>query len=383
MTPWTLVSGDFVPTGGMDRANLALAAWLARSGRPVEVVSHRVDPSLSSLPNVRFVRVPKPANAYLLGAPLLSAAGLARGALSALRGGRVLVNGGNCPFGDVNWVHYVHAAWVPEGREGSPRGAKRAANHALNLRTEALALGRARVVIANSEATARVLEEAGLAPRGRIRVVYYGADPSFRPPTEEERTAGRTALGIPEGVPVLAFIGALGDRRKGFDTLFAAFRALCREPGFDAQLCAVGAGAELEAWRERARAEGLADRVHLLGFRKDVPVLLAGCDGLVAPTRYEAYGLGVQEALCCGLPAVVSRGAGVAERYPQALRGLLLEDPESMEGLAAALLRWHRERTAWAPALRALSETLRARTWDVAAAELYGAAEEAAPSARS
>ncbi|MEN9799560.1 MAG: hypothetical protein RL653_3257 [Pseudomonadota bacterium] len=382
MTPWTLVSGDFVPTGGMDRANLAFAEWLAREGHPLEVVSHRVAPSLSSLPHVRFARVPKPANAYLLGAPLLSAAGLLRGALGAARGGRVLVNGGNCPFGDVNWVHYVHAAWVPEGRGGGLRGAKRAANHALNLRTEALALGRARVVIANSEATARVLEESGLAPRGRIRVVYYGADPSFRPPTAEERAVGRAALGIPEGVPVLAFVGALGDRRKGFDTLFAAFRALSREPGFDAQLCAVGAGAELESWRARARAEGLADRVQLLGFRKDVPVLLAGCDGLVAPTRYEAYGLGVQEALCCGLPAVVSRGAGVAERYPASLRGLLLQDPESTDGLAEVLLRWHRERAAWAPALRELSASLRARTWDVAAAELYRAAEGDSPSAR-
>lgn len=383
MSPWTLVSGDFVPTGGMDQANLAFASWLARSGRELEVVSHRVDASLAALPNVRVLRVPKPANAYLLGAPLLSSAGLLSGARTVARGGRVLVNGGNCPFGDVNWVHYVHAAWSPTGSGGRLLGTKRRLNHAVNLRTEALALRRARVVIANSEGTARVIEEARLAPRGCIRVVYYGADPAFRPPTVEERAEGRALLGVPEGVPVLAFVGALGDRRKGFDTLFAAFRALQAEPGFDAQLCVVGAGAELEAWRARARREGLAGRVHLLGFRKDVPRLLAGCDGLVAPTRYEAYGLGVQEALCCGLPAVVSRGAGVAERYPAALRGLLLDDPESVDSLAAALLRWQAERHAWAPALEAFSGTLRARTWDVAAEELYRVAGDVSPRARA
>jgi glycosyltransferase involved in cell wall biosynthesis len=372
--PWVLVSGDFVSTGGMDQANLAFARWLAAQGHPVQVVSHRVEASLGPF----HVRVPKPANAYTLGGPLLSAAGLLLGARARARGGRVLVNGGNCPFPDVNWVHYVHAAWEP-GSAGA-QSHRRRALHALHLRTERLALGRAQVVIANSRATARALVEARLCAEERVRVVYYGADGTrFRPPSAPERAAGRAALGIPEGVPVVAFIGALGDRRKGFDTLFAALRALASEPGWDAHVVAVGAGAELEAWRARARAERMDGRVHLLGFRPDVPVLLAGCDGLVAPTRYEAYGLGVQEALCCGLPALVSRGAGVAERYPEALRGLLLEDPESPEALAAALLGWARARGTLAPAVAAFSAELRARTWDGMAAELHRVALEAGP----
>ena len=376
MSGWTLVSGDFVPTGGMDRANLAFADWLLRQGEPVTVVSHRVDEGLTARPNLHFLRIPKPANAYLLGAPLLAAAGLAQSALRARTGGRVLVNGGNCPAAaDLNWVHYVHAAWTPRGREPGVRAAKRMASHALSLRTERLALSRARCVVANSEATARVLVDAGLAPASRVRVVYYGADAArFHPPSEAERAAGRAALGIPEGPPVMAFVGALGDRRKGFDTLFDAWRARVRAGGWDARLVAMGAGAELEAWRARARAEGMEDSVHLLGFRPDVPLLLAGCDGLVSPTRYEAYGLGVQEALCCALPTLVSASAGVAERYPQGLRGLLLEDPDSSEELSDALRRWRDGRAGMAAALRDFSATLCARTWDHMAEELYGAA---------
>jgi glycosyltransferase involved in cell wall biosynthesis len=363
----------------MDRANLAFADWLARRGTGVEVVSHRVDAALTAHRNVRFVKVPKPANAYTLGAPLLSAAGLALGARRVAGGGQVLVNGGNCPFPGVNWVHYVHAAWSPEGGGGTLLSARRAALHALHLRTERLALGRARAVVANSQATARVLVESGLVPAGRVQVVYYGADGDrFRPPTVEERAAGRTALGIPEGPPVLAFVGALGDRRKGFDTLFEAFSALQHERGFDAHLAVVGAGAELPAWRARVEATGLGERIHLLGFRRDVPVLLAGCDGLVSPTRYEAYGLGVQEALCCGLPALVSRSAGVAERYPDALSGLLLDSPDDAAGLAEALLRWHARRQLWAPELARFSAALRARTWDDMASEIQRWAEDTA-----
>ena len=113
-------------------------------------------------------------------------------------------------------------------------------------------------------------------------------------------------------------MGALGDVRKGFDTLFEAWRRLVGDPGWDARLVVVGTGTSLPSWRARAVDEGLGGSIAFLGFRDDVPDVLAACDLLVSPTRYEAYGLNVQEALCTGLPAIVSAGAGIAERYPEA-----------------------------------------------------------------
>ena len=41
MTRWVLATGDFTTWGGMDRANHALASYLARSGREVHLVAHR------------------------------------------------------------------------------------------------------------------------------------------------------------------------------------------------------------------------------------------------------------------------------------------------------------------------------------------------------
>jgi glycosyltransferase involved in cell wall biosynthesis len=84
----------------------------------------------------------------------------------------------------------------------------------------------------------------------------------------------------------------------------------------------------------------------------------------VAPSRYEAYGLAAHEALCCGLPAFVSAKAGVAERYPSALRGLLLEDPESADALVARLLQWRNQTSNVRAEVLAFSESLRARSWD-------------------
>src|SRR4029450_246738 len=84
-----------------------------------------------------------------------------------------------------------------------------------------------------------------------------------------------------------------------------------------------GAGGEQEAWAARAKAAGLTG-LRMLGFRTDIASLLAAADVLVHPARYEAYGLGVHEAICRGVPAIVCAAAGVAERFPADLSPLLL-----------------------------------------------------------
>ena len=114
----------------------------------------------------------------------------------------------------------------------------------------------------------------------------------------------------------------------------------------------------------------MAARVKFLGFRQDVPALLAACDALVHPARYEAYGLSVQEALCRGLPALVSAAAGVAERYPAELHGLLIPDPDDAADLACRLQTWRRDRERIRAQVARLSESLRSHTWDQMAAQI-------------
>jgi len=375
--PWLVVAGDFVRTGGMDAANHALAAHLAASGREAHLAAHRVDPELAALAGVTVHRVPRPLGSHLLGFPLLDRAGRRWAARLAARGVRVLANGGNCRAGGATWLHYVHAAYRPE-IAGRPlrRGIESLARRRA-LRDERVAVARAGVVIANSRLTARhAVELLGAAPE-RVHTVYYGADPErFRPPADADRAAARARLGIRDGAPALAFVGALGDRRKGFDTLFAAFGQLCGRPGWDATLLVAGAGGELERWRRRAAAAGLGERIRFLGFRRDVREVLHACDGVVAPARYEAYGLAVQEALCLGLPAVVSRGAGVAERIPAALGGLLLDRPDDADELGARLLAWREGLAEHRAAALACGAELRAWSWERMAARIVDIVEE-------
>jgi glycosyltransferase involved in cell wall biosynthesis len=158
--------------------------------------------------------------------------------------------------------------------------------------------------------------------------------------------------------------------RKGFDALFQAWRLLAQDAHWDARLVVAGAGSALAPWQRRVAEAGLGHSIQFLGFRSDIPAVLAGCDILVSPTRYDAYGLNVQEALCRGLPALVSASAGVAERYPPELHSLLLPDPTDAHDLAARLRAWREARDSFRALAAPLGEALRSRTWERCAAEI-------------
>jgi glycosyltransferase involved in cell wall biosynthesis len=208
------------------------------------------------------------------------------------------------------------------------------------------------------------------ADAARVRPIYYGSDPErFRPATPRERGDARQRQGVPD-VPVAAFIGALGDRRKGFDTAFEAWRRAGAQ-GWGGILLVIGAGSERVRWERRVAQAGLGDRIRFMGFTPAVRDILWACDLIIAPTRYEAYGLAVHEAVSCGLPAVVSASAGVAERLGGPLRQLLLGDPDDAAELADALLRWAAAPGQYAAAAHEASTALRAWTWaDMSAAVL-------------
>lgn len=375
MTRWLLTAGDFRRQGGMDAANHALAAFLARrADAEVHLVGHSVSPDLAMAPRVRVHNVPRPFDSHRLGQPLLrSAAERLQRRLGAVRS---IANGGNADLADVNWVHYVHAAYEPRSAR---RRALGAITHRHNLRHETASLGRARLVICNSHRTAAdITRLKGVEPE-RIRVVYYGIDPiRFAQIVPDERVHARRRLSLPDGRLTALFVGALGDRRKNFDTLFDAWRTLCGSADWDVDLIVAGTGAELPAWRSRAAEQIPRGRIEFLDFHADVASLLAAGDVLIHPARYEPYGLAVHEALSRGIPAFVSHGAGVAERYPIALRSMLLTDPESAAGLCTALRRWRSEMPLFNRQTAALAESLRSRTWDDMAGEIVSAIESRA-----
>jgi glycosyltransferase involved in cell wall biosynthesis len=137
-----------------------------------------------------------------------------------------------------------------------------------------------------------------------------------------------------------------------------------------------GTGSERPYWIRRVAESGRGGDIRLLGFSKSVATILAAADALVSPTRFEPYGQGVHEALCCGLPAFVTRCAGIAERYPAELHDLLLDDPPDATQLFGRLLEWHKDMGGYRRRVDSFAGSLRRRTWSDMAAEFVAAVAE-------
>lgn len=366
-----IVTGDFVKTGGMDRANYALAEYLLKTGHDVHVVAYRVAPQLLACKNFFFHRAPKIFGSYYLSHFVLDLLGRFWAKKIKRLGGRVIVNGGNCLWGDVNWVHYVHAAFRPSvGTEGFGRRVKNCMDRLSSLAEERIAFQKAGLIIANSLRTrSDVLRYYGADPL-KVHCVYYGTDPAqFSVVMPEEKLRMKERYGFTKDLYAV-FIGALSDRRKGFDLVFEAWRRLRAEAEWDVHLLVIGQGREVDYWQTKAVSAGLEGMIIFLGFRSDVADILKCADILVSPTRYEAFGLAVQEALCSGLPAAVSRDAGVAELYPSHLKEMLIDSLEDASPLMQCLLRWRGARGPFQEKFCALGERLRARSWDMMAREI-------------
>ena len=140
-------------------------------------------------------------------------------------------------------------------------------------------------------------------------------------------------------------------------------------------LIVAGGGQAVDGWRAQISRAGLSDRIRLLGFFDRIKELLAAADLLVSPVRYEAYGLNVQEAICRGIPALVSGRAGIAERYTPELSEMILPDPGDENDLVDKLQRWRTEVNNWKQRFFPFAETLRHHTWHRMAHQIVTLAE--------
>jgi glycosyltransferase involved in cell wall biosynthesis len=144
--------------------------------------------------------------------------------------------------------------------------------------------------------------------------------------------AARGTLATPPGVPLALALGRL-HINKGFDVLLAA---LARTPRLYLWLAGEG---ELRATLERqAAALGIAERVRFLGWRDDIPALLAAADFLVCPSRHEPLGNVVIEAWAAGLPVIATASEGPRVLIADGESGLLVRVDDA-DALARAMLR--------------------------------------------
>jgi glycosyltransferase involved in cell wall biosynthesis len=184
--------------------------------------------------------------------------------------------------------------------------------------------------------------ELGASPDGRGRVIHNGIDPTeFAEPSGGP--ALREELGIPAGAPLVGSIGLLNDA-KGFDVLVEAATHL--PPA--THVLIVGHGEREARLRAQAESLGLAERVHLAGWRDDLHPALDAMDVFALPSRWEGLPYALLEAMAAGLACVstdVNGSRDILGVEPPC--GLLVprQDPPALAAALVRLLQDERLRT--------------------------------------
>ena len=178
----------------------------------------------------------------------------------------------------------------------------------------------------------------------RIFSVPYAVDNEFfhsrSMKARAQRDSLRHSLGLAPGRPLVLFAAKFIDA-KAPDELLAAFKLVWQRAVKNSQpyLLLVGDGPRRGALQERARA--LGDAVRFLGFRNqsELPALYDLCDLFVLPSRFEPWGLVVNEAMNAAKPIIVSDRVGAApDLVRQGENGFIYPSGNSIE-LAAAMER--------------------------------------------
>jgi glycosyltransferase involved in cell wall biosynthesis len=208
---------------------------------------------------------------------------------------------------------------------------------AINRRLIVSLANRAEAVIANSQATAEAFQSNG-GKKDLVRVIPNGFEISrFR------ASLGKRSPELPDGVapgdcPLAGLFGRI-TRWKGQDVLI---KALADLPGVHGLI--VGEAlftAEDRIFREEIRKLatdlGVADRIHFVGFCRDIVPLLFRVDLVVhCSTSPEPFGRVIVEAMLAGRPVVAAKAGGALEIVKDHETGLLVE-PSDSHALAGAI----------------------------------------------
>jgi glycosyltransferase involved in cell wall biosynthesis len=181
-----------------------------------------------------------------------------------------------------------------------------------------------------------LLEQVGPDP-AKVRVVPNGVDVAAIDAARPGPLV-RRELGLPEDSPVIGLVGRLDHWGKGHKELFTAMAQIrARHP---VHALIVGGGRRAAEVRQLAASLGLAEVVHFLGPRSDVPDLLNAMDVFVLPSYSEGVSLALLEAMAAGLPVIATAVGGLPEVVTDGENGLLIppRDPGALAGALERLL---------------------------------------------
>lgn len=150
----------------------------------------------------------------------------------------------------------------------------------------------------------------------------------------------RDSLGLPKDAFVFLSVGEL-NTNKNHESVIRALSQI-KEPSIHYAI--VGSG-DLKEHLENVASEcGIADNVHLLGYRRDVCEILKAVDAYIHPSFREGLPVSVMEALASGLPIICSKIRGNVDVVENGKNGLYFEVADT-ETLKNAIVEIYNDKT--------------------------------------
>ena len=163
-------------------------------------------------------------------------------------------------------------------------------------------------ILVNSRGVREFYRRQGI-PGEKLRLIHNGIGPAPASSTTREQLLGE--LNLPAGTRLVAAVGRLWPQKRLKDLIWAT--DLLQVIRDDVHLLVIGEGPQREALERYARLCHVAQRVHFLGTRHDVPRLMPHFDVLWLASSFEGLPNVVMEAMAAGVPVVASDIAGNRE----------------------------------------------------------------------
>ncbi|MCD1293719.1 hypothetical protein CUJ83_01750 [Methanocella sp. CWC-04] len=159
----------------------------------------------------------------------------------------------------------------------------------------------------------------------------------FKPAKDKERL--KAELGLPPA-PIILMVSSLNDRRKRAGMIISAMPSVLKKIS-DARLVLAGnlSGDMKEDLEKLVSGLGLKENVIFTGRLEDdaLPKYYAAADVFVLPSREEAAGFVLLEAMASGVPLVGANSGGIPEYVRDGINGLLF-DPRKVDDLAEKVI---------------------------------------------
>jgi glycosyltransferase involved in cell wall biosynthesis len=184
----------------------------------------------------------------------------------------------------------------------------------------------------------KVIVASGRLPPEKVNVIYAGVDLARFDPAKADGARVRREWGVAPGEAVLVQVGAR--EWKGWKDLIRAAAILAADfPKLKTAVVACEDDAKKAEVSAFAREAGIEDRVLTIGFRSDMPDVLAAAD-IVADLSYEGLGITgtLREAMALGKPVIASAAGGNPELVVDGESGILVP-PRDPAAMAAAVRR--------------------------------------------